>query len=157
MCEAELARGRGQMMRWESREEEDSVGPLGPREQAVVPGSILRHTTKPHSVPVLQNSGKALWESDIWRRRVLMELSGFNIPCPWILTISCDIIINPILWLGNWLRDDKFLIQHCTTYTCQFGSEFINQNFFPNSLNIIALLPENMNWDLCTFWKYYFK
>lgn len=50
MCEAELARGRGQMMRWE---EEDFVGPLGPREQAVVPE---RHTTKPHSVPVLQNS-----------------------------------------------------------------------------------------------------
>lgn len=56
MCGAELARGRGQMMRWELREEEDFVEPLGPREQAAVPGSILGHTTKPQSVPALQNS-----------------------------------------------------------------------------------------------------
>ena len=39
-----------------SREEEDVVGPLGPSEQAVVLGSILRHNTKPQSVPVLQNA-----------------------------------------------------------------------------------------------------
>ena len=40
----------------ESREEEDFVGPLGPSEQAVVLGSILRHNTKPQSGPVLQNA-----------------------------------------------------------------------------------------------------
>ena len=39
-----------------SREEEDFVGPLGPSKQAVVLGSILRHNTKPQSVPVLQNA-----------------------------------------------------------------------------------------------------
>lgn len=91
--------------------------------------SAWKHPRAHHQTTVSSCNSKILRKA-LSRRRVLMELSGFNIPCPWILTISCDIIIIPILWLGNWLRDDKFLIQHGTTYTCQFGSEFINQNFF---------------------------
>ena len=57
---------------------EDYVGPINPEGQEIMPGSILRHSTKPHLAPILQNSTEpcGILTSE---GRMFTELGTFNI------------------------------------------------------------------------------
>lgn len=57
----------------------DYIGPISPKGQEIMPRSILRHNTKPHLVPILQNStepGGILTSEGT----MFTELGTFNIP-----------------------------------------------------------------------------